>query len=89
MGSQVGLASLVRWKFRRLIRRCGGRSQQRMPIQILENAKDSITSLVIQNHVIVTGSVDGHVRTYDIRQGELRTDLFDRKYSPSFVDVWR
>mgnify|MGYP001588586432 FL=1 len=54
------------------------RSQQRMPIQVLEEAKDSVTSLVVQGHLVITGSVDGFVRTYDIRQGELRTDFFDR-----------
>lgn len=50
-----------------------------MPIQVLEEAKDSITSLAIRSHLIVTGSVDGHVRTYDVRQGEMRIDLFDRR----------
>ena len=54
------------------------RSQQRMPIQILTEAKDSITSLSINGVHIVSGSVDGQVRWYDLRQGELRSDTFDR-----------
>lgn len=56
------------------------RSQQRMPLQILEEARDSVTSVAIRGHFIVTGSVDGFARTYDIRRGELRTDFFDRSY---------
>ena len=58
------------------------RSQQRLPIQVFEEAKDSITSIVISDSLIVTGSVDGHVRTYDIRMGELRTDFYDRQSFP-------
>ena len=58
------------------------RSQQRLPIQVFEEAKDSITSIVISDSLILTGSVDGHVRTYDIRMGELRTDFFDRQSLP-------
>lgn len=29
----------------------------------------------------MTGSVDGHVRTYDLRKGELRSDFIGRKSS--------
>lgn len=49
-----------------------------MPLQILEEARDSVMSVAIRGHLIVTGSVDGYVRSYDIRKGELRTDFFDR-----------
>ena len=52
-----------------------------MPIQILEEAKDSITSVCILGSLIVTGSVDGYVRTYDVRKGELRVDYFERRSS--------
>ena len=62
----------------RKLTRFGNRSQQRMPIQILGSAKDSVTSLAIKNHIIVAGSVDGKARTYDVRMGELREDFFDR-----------
>ncbi|KAM0790726.1 hypothetical protein ACM66B_004581 [Microbotryomycetes sp. NB124-2] len=53
------------------------KSQQRLPIQVLEEARDSITSLAISGDMILTGSVDGHVRTYDLRKGELRADFFE------------
>jgi mitogen-activated protein kinase organizer 1 len=56
-----------------------------MPLQILEEAKDSVTGVAIRGHLIVTGSVDGFARTYDIRQGELRTDFFDRELFPVLI----
>lgn len=49
-----------------------------MPIQVLEDAKDSITSVQIKNHEIITGSVDGRLRTYDLRAGHLSTDVVGR-----------
>ncbi|CAG8727929.1 18022_t:CDS:2, partial [Racocetra persica] len=51
------------------------RSQSRMPIQILEEAKDSITSLQVSQYEIVSGCTDGNIRTHDIRMGTLLTDL--------------
>jgi mitogen-activated protein kinase organizer 1 len=57
-----------------------GRSRSHDPIQILSEAKDSVSSMkVVQNKAmteIITGSVDGKVRTYDLRKGELRCDDF-------------
>ncbi|KAJ9060120.1 WD repeat-containing protein 83 [Entomophthora muscae] len=50
------------------------RSQSRLPIQILEEGKDSIISLRILGHEILTGSVDNKVRHYDLRMGKLATD---------------
>ncbi|XP_003390666.1 PREDICTED: WD repeat domain-containing protein 83-like [Amphimedon queenslandica] len=44
------------------------------PIQVMEEAKDSITSLFVSNHEILTGSVDGKARRYDIRFGKLFSD---------------
>ncbi|EMD32095.1 hypothetical protein CERSUDRAFT_109006 [Gelatoporia subvermispora B] len=51
------------------------RSQNRQPIQLLEDARDAVQTLHIGPTYILTGSVDGHVRTYDLRMGELRTDF--------------
>lgn len=48
----------------------------RYPIQILEDAKDSITALSIRGSTIATGSVDGNVRIYDIRKGCMNADNF-------------
>ncbi len=61
-----------------------GRSKDYKPIQILKEAKDSVTSVLVrqqtgdQKHdnmaVIHTASVDGKVRTYDLRKGQLQSD---------------
>lgn len=55
------------------------RSQQGKPIQVLQDAKDSVTCVVIGDREIIASSVDGHVRNYDLRAGELRADFFDRE----------
>ena len=51
------------------------RSQNRQPIQTLEEARDAVQALHVGRSYICTGSVDGHVRTYDLRMGELRSDF--------------
>lgn len=53
------------------------KSQQKMPIQILEEAKDSVTSIIISGSSIFTGCVDGHVRHYDVRGGTITDDFFE------------
>jgi mitogen-activated protein kinase organizer 1 len=50
------------------------RSNGAMPIQELLDARDSVSSLHISDFEIIAGSVDGCVRTYDIRAGKLKTD---------------
>lgn len=55
------------------------RSQSRAAIQTLGDFKDSVTSLVIPTDktvdwAVVASSVDGNVRTYDLRRGLLHTD---------------
>jgi mitogen-activated protein kinase organizer 1 len=52
----------------------------RTPIQTLMEAKDSITSVVLTDHTLLTGSVDGYVREYDLRAGQLREDYIGRTY---------
>lgn len=57
-----------------------GRSRSHEPIQILKEAKDSVTDIhVVHNDdqaLIRTASVDGVVRTYDLRKGIVRCDDF-------------
>jgi mitogen-activated protein kinase organizer 1 len=55
-----------------------GRSHSTRPIQTLKEAKDSVTVVHIDSDdaVIRTASVDGTVRTYDIRKGILQCDNF-------------
>eukprot|EP00531_Pseudo-nitzschia_arenysensis_P015871 CAMPEP_0116156916 /NCGR_PEP_ID=MMETSP0329-20121206/23075_1 /TAXON_ID=697910 /ORGANISM="Pseudo-nitzschia arenysensis, Strain B593" /LENGTH=369 /DNA_ID=CAMNT_0003654007 /DNA_START=102 /DNA_END=1211 /DNA_ORIENTATION=- len=62
-----------------------GRSKDYKPIQILKEAKDSVTSVLVRQQtgdnksnnnmaMIYTASVDGKVRTYDLRKGQLQSD---------------
>ncbi|KAK4228792.1 putative mitogen-activated protein kinase organizer 1 [Podospora fimiseda] len=50
-------------------------SNSQKAIQVLSEAKDAITSLVSTGHEIMTGSVDGRIRTYDLRMGRCITDV--------------
>ncbi|KAB5595997.1 Mitogen-activated protein kinase organizer 1 [Ceratobasidium theobromae] len=62
----------------------GKRAQNRTPIQVLDEARDSITCLHIGSTEIISGSVDGHVRTYDLRMGELKSDFIGRHLSNDY-----
>lgn len=50
------------------------RSRKMEPIQVLDEATDSVTSLQVSDHEILTGSADGCIRRYDLRQGKLSVD---------------
>jgi len=47
----------------------------RQAIQVLDEARDAVQTLHVGSTYLMTGSVDGHVRTYDLRMGELRSDF--------------
>lgn len=55
-----------------------GRSRSNQPIQVLKEAKDSVTGVhIVQDDVqalIRSSSVDGIVRTYDLRKGVVHCD---------------
>lgn len=50
------------------------RTRKNEPIQKMKDAKDCITGLVVTETKIISSSLDGSIRTYDIRGGELTTD---------------
>lgn len=50
-------------------------NNSRDPIETLDGSTDSITALAKTEHCILTASVDGAVRIYDLRKGCLQTDL--------------
>lgn len=50
------------------------RSRALTPIQVLPDAKDSISTVRISNHEILAASYDNKIRRYDIREGRLVTD---------------
>jgi WD40 repeat protein len=51
------------------------KSQSHKPLMTLTEAKDSISSLSVVGHEITAGSIDGKVRTYDIRMGQVYVDV--------------
>lgn len=51
------------------------KSQSYKPLMTLTEAKDSISSVSVVGHEIIAGSVDGKVRTYDIRMGQVYIDV--------------
>ncbi|XP_071454894.1 WD repeat domain-containing protein 83 [Hetaerina americana] len=50
------------------------RSRKNDPIQVLRDAKDSISSLQVTDHEILVGSLDCHIRRYDLRMAEITSD---------------
>lgn len=44
------------------------------PFQTMKDAKDCVTSLCVTGHKIISSSLDGFVRHYDIRFGQLTND---------------
>lgn len=60
-------------------------AQSRQAIQVLDEARDAVQTLHIGSTTITTGSVDGHVRTYDLRKGELRSDYLGCKSPPTLA----
>ena len=61
-------------------------SSSRVPIQILEEARDAVQTIHVGPTTITAGSIDGHVRVYDLRKGELRADYLGRKRPPLTVE---
>ncbi|KAJ8876283.1 hypothetical protein PR048_024193 [Dryococelus australis] len=51
------------------------RSRKNDPVQVLKDAKDSVTSVQVTDHEILIASLDCRVRRYDIRSGELFMDF--------------
>lgn len=46
------------------------------PVQILHEAKDSVMDVLLEpQHVIRTASIDGTMRSYDMRYGQLTNDV--------------
>ena len=48
-------------------------------VQILDEAKDSVTSLQVSDHEILTGSADCRFRRYDLRNGKMSSDFIGSK----------
>ncbi|XP_067170672.1 WD repeat domain-containing protein 83 isoform X1 [Apteryx mantelli] len=50
------------------------RSRRPDPVQVLDEAKDGVSSVKVSDHELLSGSVDGRVRRYDLRAGQLYSD---------------
>lgn len=70
-----GDSLVVSGGFDTTVRIWDGKSGSFKPIQVLDDARDAVTSLVVRGPEVVTGSVDGRVRSYDIRMGRCTTDV--------------
>lgn len=46
----------------------------------LSEAKDSVSSIDVIEYEVITGSIDGRVRCYDIRKGIMQTDVVASTY---------
>lgn len=64
------------------------RSRKTDPIQVLNEAKDSVSSIQISDAEILTGSVDKYIRRYDVRNGKMVADCIGRKHYSLFTDVF-
>ncbi|KAI1468533.1 WD40 repeat-like protein [Daldinia caldariorum] len=51
------------------------KSNSLKPVQVLAEARDSVSAVAVRGPEIVAGSVDGRVRTYDVRMGRCTTDV--------------
>ncbi|KAF3009672.1 hypothetical protein E8E13_008218 [Curvularia kusanoi] len=51
------------------------KSNSYKPIMTLDDAKDSVTDVAIHDAEILSSSVDGRVRSYDLRTGMCQTDV--------------
>lgn len=51
------------------------RASSPQPVQVLDDARDAVTSVVVRGAEVVAGSVDGRVRSYDVRMGTRTTDV--------------
>jgi mitogen-activated protein kinase organizer 1 len=58
-------------------------SRNHKPMQVLDDFKDSVTKIIVTDDSIIAGSVDGVLRTYDLRMGKLVRDSINRKYNNS------
>ncbi len=55
------------------------RAQTHTPIQVLSEAKDSVSAIHIHEHEVLASSIDGKLRNYDLRMGMCTVDDVGRK----------
>lgn len=65
---------LLSASYDRTVRCWDMRSHGGRPIQTITGSADSVSSLAVSAHEIVSGSIDGHVCVYDLRAGKVARD---------------
>ena len=66
---------VVSGSFDATVRVWDAKSAATKPVQVFEDARDSVSSVAVVGWEIVAGSVDGKVRLYDVRMGVVYTDV--------------
>lgn len=61
------------------------KSQSTKPIQVLEEAGDSVSCVKATGWDILVGCVDGKLRVYDLRMGILSTDTIGCEFFPLLI----
>eukprot|EP00249_Psilotum_nudum_P017815 c26502_g1_i2 orf=557-1234(-) len=68
------VSAIISGGYDRTVKAWDCRSHSTEPIQVIDTFLDSVTSLVITTTEVIAGSVDGTVRTFDIRVGRETID---------------
>lgn len=68
------LSVLITGSYDRTIKIWDLKSWGQKPIETLKNFKDSVTKVIVEDCEIIASSIDGTVKTFDLRMGEIRTD---------------
>eukprot|EP00916_Digyalum_oweni_P014308 GHVL01023496.1.p1 GENE.GHVL01023496.1~~GHVL01023496.1.p1 ORF type:complete len:316 (+),score=96.00 GHVL01023496.1:1-948(+) len=60
-------------------------NRNRNAIQIIDDAYDSIYSILCIDNYIISSSIDGYIRTYDIRMGRVTIDYISKDIT--YIDI--
>lgn len=64
------------------VRLWDSKSHDYRPMLVLSDAKDSVSSLEVVGNEVMTGSIDGRIRVYDLRMGMVNVDVIGCEYIP-------
>ena len=70
-----GASVVISGSYDSTVRLWDTKSQSNKPLMQLSEAKDSVSSVKVAEHEIITGSIDGRIRTYDVRMGQVFADV--------------
>ena len=80
---------VVSGSFDATVRVWDAKSAAPKPVQVFEDARDSVSCVAVAGWEIVAGSVDGRVRCYDVRMGVVYTDVVGREgFLPFFSNIF-